>query len=223
MGNYDLLTSLLPLISQYETDKGAGKPSSVEDFSKWMQDQMIMRRQMTDKRLPLKSISGVPRGEELPVSLGKLIYYMYRYARFYTKKALKDNPLNSLDEFTFMITLLNIPAITKTELINKMVYDKTTGIELINRLIKQGLITEAENPADKRSKLIHVTEMGRAVLFSSFEELNKVSQIIPGKLDAEELMTLIHLLDKLDHHHLHIWDHHRDSDLGTILSSAKDK
>jgi DNA-binding MarR family transcriptional regulator len=120
-----------------------------------------------------------------------------------------------------MVTLLNMPAITKTELINKMVYDKTTGIELINRLIKQGLITEAENPADKRSKLIHVTESGRGVLFSSFEELNKVSQIIPGRLNADELMTLIHLLDKLDNHHLNIWDEHKDSDLDTILGAHK--
>jgi hypothetical protein len=65
--------------------------------------------------------------------------------------------------------------------------------------------------------------MGRGLLFSSFEDLGKVSNIIPGNLTAGELQTLIFLLDKLDHHHLHIWDNHKDADLDTILSSVEKK
>lgn len=219
MPNYDLLTNLLPLLSRFEQEKSGSEPGRIEDFATWMTDYLLMQQTHQDKRLPVTASEDLPRGEDKAVTLGKLVYYMYRYARFYTKKALKDSMLNSLDEFTFLVTLLNIPAITKTELINKMVYDKTTGIELINRMIKQGLIAEKENPADKRSKIIQITDLGRVTLFSSFEELGKVSRIIPGNLSAAELHTLITLLDKLDHHHLNIWDHHKDSDLDTIISS----
>ena len=220
MSDYSLLTSILPLLSQYEQENKSASPTTIEGFASWIHEEMILRKQYTDKRLPPEIISDMPRGEDLPVTLGKMVYYMYRYARFYTKKALKDSMLNSLDEFTFLVTLLHLPSITKTELINKMVYDKTSGIELINRLIKQGLVNEHENPADKRSKIIAITDAGRGVLFSSFEELGKVSRIIPGNLSGDELTTLIRLLDKLDHHHSNIWEHHRDSDLDKIISSA---
>jgi DNA-binding MarR family transcriptional regulator len=219
MADYDLLTSLLPLLSRYQQENSGAKGNSVEDFANWIHEWALSQKQYKDKRLPEETDPAVPRGENTEVTLGKLVYYMYRYARFYTKKALKNSVLNSLDEFTFLVTMLHTDAITKTELINKMVYDKTTGIELINRLVKQGLVAEAENPADKRSKLIKITDVGRMTLFASFEELGKVSRIIPGNLTAEELHTLIHLLDKLDHHHLHIWDQHKDSDLDTILAS----
>jgi len=223
MSNFDLLTKLIPLLEEFQEAKNGTESRSVEHFSDWLNQQVLMRTNFPDKRLPEAGETGLPRGEDKDATLGKMVYYMYRYARFYTKKALKDSPLNSLDEFTFLVTLLHTPVTTKTELIHKMVYDKTTGIELINRLIKQGLVTEEENPADKRSKLIHITDLGRGTLFSSFEELGKVSQIIPGNLTTEELHTLIHLLDKLDNHHIEIWDHHKDSGLDTILEGQRQK
>lgn len=218
MANYDLLASLIPLLSQFEKEKKGADSGSIELFAGWLHDRTIMDKKMKDKRLEESQDTGQPRGEDLRVTLGKLVYYMYRYAKFYTKKALKNHVLNSLDEFTFLVTLLNLPPLTKTELIAKMVYDKTSGMEIINRFIKSGLIAELDNPADKRSKLISITDAGRGVLFSSFEELGKVSQIIPGNLRPEELMMLITLLDKLDHHHLDIWNNMRDHDLDTILA-----
>lgn len=224
MTDYTLLSNLLPLIAEFEKERHGEvlAPANLEEFAAWLHQWALMQKQFKDKRIPENTPPELPRGEGQDVTLGKLVYYMYRYARFYTKKALKDSALNSLDEFTFLVTLLHIPTITKTELINKMVYDKTTGIELINRLIKQGLIAEAENPADKRSKLIHISDLGRITLFTSFEQLSKVSNIIPGNLSPEELHTLIHLLDKLDHHHLTIWDNHKDADLDTILKAGKE-
>jgi DNA-binding MarR family transcriptional regulator len=221
MDKYELLKSLLPFLNQYEQEKSKDKEVSVEDFAVWMNEHRLRQRTYADKRLPVETQPTMSRGEDQDVTLSKLVYYMYRYARFYSKKALKNNPLNSLDEFSFLVTLLHIPTITKTELIHKMIYDKTSGIELINRLIKQGMIMETENPADKRSKLIQISDLGRQTLFGSFEELTKVSRIIPGKLTSDEVHTLIHLLDKLDHHHLNIWAHHKESDLDTILRAGE--
>jgi len=96
-------------------------------------------------------------------------------------------------------------------------------MEIIKRFIKLGLVSESDNPADKRSKLIALTDMGRGLLYSSFEALSKVSNIIPGNLTASELQTLIYLLDKLDHHHLDIWEHHKDADLDTILGASSQR
>jgi DNA-binding MarR family transcriptional regulator len=221
MANYDLLTNLLPLLEEYEAQKSSAENADIESFAAWLNTRVAINKLVKDKRIPAASEDMANRGEDMPVTLGKLVYYMYRYARFYTKKALKDQALHSLDEFTFLVTMMHMPPISKTELINKMVYDKTSGMEIIKRLIRDGLLAETDNPDDKRSKLVTITDLGRGVLFSSFGELGKVSRIIPGNLTSDELYTLIHLLDKLDVHHLEIWNNERDSDLDTIIASTK--
>jgi DNA-binding MarR family transcriptional regulator len=216
--NVKLLTDLLPLLAAFQQGEDAPNADSVEAFAEWLHKQMVLKKEVNDKHLPQAIHPDRPRGEETPATLGKQVYYMYRYARFYTKKALKDSMLNSLDEFTFLATMTHVPPLTKTELINKMVYDKTSGVEIINRFIKHGLVNEIENPADKRSKLITITDDGRAVMMQSLANLQKVASIIPGNLNGDELMTLIHLLDKLDSHHLSIWTHHKEADLEEIVS-----
>ena len=69
---------------------------------------------------------------------------MYHYAKGYIKKALRDSYLQTSDEFSFLITLMTYDSITKGELITKHVMEKTSGSEVIRRLIKRGMIVEAQ-------------------------------------------------------------------------------
>lgn len=66
-----------------------------------------------------------------------LITFMFKYAKNYLKKALENSIINTPDEFSFLITMLANSSFTKTELINKLVTEKTSGIETIKRLIKK--------------------------------------------------------------------------------------
>jgi hypothetical protein len=52
---------------------------------------------------------------------------MYRYAKGYIKKALQESIIQTPDEFSFLITLMTFESLTKTELINKQVIEKTSG------------------------------------------------------------------------------------------------
>ena len=63
---------------------------------------------------------------------------MYRYARNYSKKALEKTPLQTIDEFTYLGVLMQSP-MTKTQLINRHVQEKTTGMAAFrNDLIIRG-------------------------------------------------------------------------------------
>ncbi len=136
-----------------------------------------------------------------------LLALMYRYAKSYIKKALKESPFRTADEFSYLITLMTYSSMTKTELINKQVMEKTSGTEVIRRLISRGFIIEFDDNGDKRSKRIKITEQGKKAIFDILPAMNTVSGIITGNLTGDEINTLAYILKKLDYFHNDIYTH----------------
>lgn len=152
-----------------------------------------------------------------------LISLMFRYAKNYIKKALKGSQINSADEFSFLITLLTYDSLSKQELINLQVMEKTSGIEIINRLIKKGFISQYDDEADKRSKRIILTSTGRVALVAILPQMNKVSKIVLGKLSMDEQHMLVYLLRKLDHFHNDIFLNEKNYELEDIITKIDEK
>jgi DNA-binding MarR family transcriptional regulator len=150
-------------------------------------------------------------------AISQLIVFMYRYAKQYIKKALKHTDIKTIDEFTYLSTLLAFNSLSKMELINKSMQEKTTGMETIKRLLKANLIAQSNNPNDQRSQLIHLTDQGKQVLFSAFGTMQTVLKIIPGNLTTNEKVQLAFLLKKLDVHHNHIFMNKRDVALEDLV------
>lgn len=146
-----------------------------------------------------------------------LIVMMFRYAKGYIKKALKNSRINTADEFSFMATLLTYHSMTKMELTHMQVMEKTSGNEIINRLIKLGFVEQSQDENDKRSVRIKLTDEGRAEILSVLPSMRVVSQIVVGNLTETEINTLGYMLRKLDHFHNDIYQTRRDSDLSQIL------
>lgn len=138
---------------------------------------------------------------KISTDISILVSLLFRYAKNYIKKALKGSKINTADEFSFLITLLTYDSLSKQELINIQVMEKTSGIEIINRLIKKGYICQFADETDKRSKRIRITDAGRKELFCILPQMNMVAKIIVGKLSKEEQQTLVYLLRKLDDYH----------------------
>lgn len=146
-----------------------------------------------------------------------LIVLMFRYAKSYIRKALKNSMIKSADEFSFLITLITYESLTKTELIHKQVMEKTSGTEIINRLLKLGLISQFNDDEDKRSVRIKITELGREQLFLTLPQMRLVSQIVTGNLTEEEKLTLAYMLRKLDSFHNDIYKSKKDLELTELL------
>jgi DNA-binding MarR family transcriptional regulator len=90
---------------------------------------------------------------------------------------------------------------TKTELIAKNIHEKSTGIQIINRLLKSGHIAEDINQKDKRSKKITITSKGIKALDEVMVRIREASRIVTGDLTEKEKSELIVLLQKLEHFH----------------------
>lgn len=147
-----------------------------------------------------------------------LVSLLFRYAKGYMKKALKGSRINSADEFSFLITLLTYDSLSKQELINLQVMEKTSGIEIINRLIKKGFISQLDDEVDKRSKRIMMTVSGRQELIAILPQMKVVSKIILGKLSQDEQQMLVYLLKKLDDFHNDIFLNEKNFELEDIIT-----
>jgi MarR family transcriptional regulator, lower aerobic nicotinate degradation pathway regulator len=160
-------------------------------------------------------------GENLNSVLGKMIGFMYRYAKFYTKKALEKSPFQTMDEFVFVIAVFQKEGITKMDLIKMNHLEKTTGMEIIKRLIKINMLEQYDHPDDKRSKALKVTETGKLAMFETFPIMQKVSNIIGGDLQEEEKKQLYLLLNKLNDFHLPIFEKEKESSIENIIRNRE--
>lgn len=146
-----------------------------------------------------------------------LIVLMFRYAKGYIKKALRDSAIKSADEFSFLMTLMTYDSLSKSELIHKQVMEKTSGTEIINRMIKMGLVESFNDEADKRSVRVKMTALGRIEIIKILPEMQKVSKIVTGNLNETEKSAMAYMLRKLEHYHNDIFTNKKDSELEELI------
>jgi DNA-binding MarR family transcriptional regulator len=90
---------------------------------------------------------------------------------------------------------------TKTKLIEINVHEKSTGIQIINRLSAGGFVKEVINSKDRRSRDISITDKGKEMLELHMDKVRKASTIVVGDLTSREKSQLIRLLQKLEAFH----------------------
>jgi DNA-binding MarR family transcriptional regulator len=98
--------------------------------------------------------------------------------------------------------------------------EKTSGSEVIRRLIKRGLIAETADHNDKRSIRVAITKSGRNEILRIIPLMSQVSDIVVGNLSNEEINTLSYLLKKLDYFHNDIYINKRGQPFSEILSGT---
>ena len=124
--------------------------------------------------------------------MAREISHLFRYMRGYFRKALRSNKsVITMDDYTYLVCLLRIPMMTKTELNNLNVMEKTSGTEVINRLLRRGLIEQHVNEEDHRSFYVSITEKGREEVVKLFPELKKIVTIFfSGSLYRRKLYCI---------------------------------
>ncbi|MGN7784792.1 MarR family winged helix-turn-helix transcriptional regulator [Niabella sp. 22666] len=159
----------------------------------------------------------IEEGKTYPDNIERVIaqhfLFLYRYIKFYAKTALADTTINTIEEFGILATAMQQHTIPKTELIRKNVIEKSSGIEIVKRLIKAGYLMQSDNPDDHRSQLMAITPKGREALFSAFQKMDLLGIIAAGNLDDSEKYQLAMLLKKLDQFH---FDNYNNKQLHTL-------
>lgn len=220
MKKSEILTTLINQFFSFDTEKGNHEEYSMDEFIGYLNAKSGV------KELKIRKISGENKEwsndeyRNTASDISILIVLMNRYAKWYIKKVLRDSLLQTSDEFSFLITLMTYNSLKKSELIAKQVMEKTSGSEIINRLIKKGMIAETSDQNDKRSIRVAITRSGREEILKILPLMSKVADIVVGNLNAEEVNTLSYLLKKLDYFHNEIYMNKRDQSLSDIFSKV---
>lgn len=151
------------------------------------------------------------------VHIAKNVSYLHRYSKFYIKKALKGSLLQTEDEYTYLAELFNEESMSKTEINNRNVIEKTSGNEILKRLLNAGLIGERQDEVDKRKVLAFITEKGKAELLKVFPELWKSASILSGILTPNERQLLLKTSEKLCNFHKDIFINNKDEQLDNLM------
>jgi len=220
MKKSEILTTLIDRFFSFDSEMGNQEEYSMEEFLGYLNEKSGR------EELTMREISGENRGwfkdeyRNTASDISILIVLMNHYAKWYIKKVLRDSLLQTPDEFSFLITLMTYDSLSKSELITKQVMEKTSGSEVIRRLIKRGLIVESADENDKRSVRVSITQSGREEILRILPIMSKVTKIVVGNLSAEEINTLSYLLKKLDYFHNDIYINKRGQSFSEILTGT---
>jgi len=218
MRKSEILTTLIDRFFSFDAEKGNHDDYSMDEFIGYLNSKSNV------KELEIRKIAGEENkwvkdeSRTTSIDISILLVMMYHYAKGYIKKALKESCLQTPDEFSFLITLMTYESMSKSELITKQVMEKTSGSEVIRRLINRGLIIESADTKDKRSIRVSITKTGREEIIKTLPLMGDVSQIVVGNLSSEEINTLSYLLKKLDYFHNDIYINKREHSLNEILN-----
>jgi DNA-binding MarR family transcriptional regulator len=213
----ELIIELIELLDHFDSEFDGGSDYSLRDFVGYLNaqvgtEQLSMRKIEGDKQ-PDVQLMRIDSNTDTSI----LITLMFRYAKGYAKKALLNSSIQTADEFAFLITLMTHESLTKTELINTQVMEKTSGVEVIKRLVSQGMIEECADDQDRRSVRVKITLLGRMEIIKVLPEMSKVSRVVVGNLTQPEINTLTYLLKKLDFYHNDIFLNKRNLGLDELL------
>ncbi|MDD3078250.1 MAG: MarR family transcriptional regulator [Paludibacter sp.] len=218
MKTKNILIELIERLNDYELEaQQTGTTVNMTDFLGYLNSRYV-HESVTSRELGGDFKNYEPEegnGQNTDISI--LIVLLFRYAKGYIKKALKDSMIKTADEFSFLITLLTFDSLSKTELIQKQVMEKTSGTEIINRLLKLGLLEQYQDEVDKRSIRVKISPSGRVELFKILPQMRTVSQIVAGNLTVNEKNMLAYMLRKLEHFHNDIYLNKKDNNLEELI------
>ena len=189
--NYSIVKQLLEHLEDFESlsqENGDATMEHFVDYLSYSVNKPETAVEVTDEEL-------------LNVSLAQHIAHLYRFAKGYTKIALEDSPLTTMDDFIYLGKVMELGHCTKTELIELNAHEKTSGMEIIKRLLKNGFLTQESDPDDGRSKRLTVTPEGKGEFLAALEAMKKSANLVGGPLATVEKLHLLHLLQKLHTFH----------------------
>jgi len=194
---YDLITDLISMVKIYEMENVEGG-QDVNTFAKWLN----VRLDISGSALIAEpEWRGKINGRSADSVINTSLVHLYRYAKLHAKAAIVNTAFSTPDEFIYLISLVSFGSMTKSALIKLNVHEKPVGMQIVNRLIANGLVQQELLDTDKRNRIIHITQKGTDALNESMERIRKASTNVTAPLSEGEKSDLIRLLTKLEDFH----------------------
>lgn len=198
----EVKNSYLPLIIEWENYLTISKKADITDFAFWLlaKGKVEEKNEEADLEVYFDKNSEAHHYAYKSSDAAFLVWRLSKFIRYYTKPVLLENELASQDDFAILAHIDYRKSCSKKEAIDANMIDSTTGIEIIKRLVNQGLVSEKINQDDKRQKLVSLTENGRQKLYNIFIGFSKIPDVM-AELNIEQRELLIQTLKNLDSYH----------------------
>lgn len=193
---YSLFRDLISLTEKFE-EEFSGDEINIHNFSIWLSKRVGTQ----DTENFDIDWEGRVNGRSAESIINTSLVHLYKYAKLYSKLAIADAPFSTIEEVIFLINLLHSGSMSKKQLIEMNILEKSTGIQIINRLLSAGFITETTDVRDRRSKQIEISTLGESVLAAHMDKIREASKTVVGNLTEREKLQLIQLLSKLEDFH----------------------
>jgi len=180
------MEKIIKVLEHWSAYEKTHPQSEFEDFCRY-----YLSRPEARKYKPPKSQGPTPPDANglfmMAVTRTTLAFFVYM------RIALKDSPMPSIDSLMICAALNNLGESRKTDIINHAMVEISTGVDIINRLIKKNFIHQRVDPDDKRSKLLTLSASGKKALFQCFARSNIAREILLTGLteDDKKLVTQI--------------------------------
>ena len=211
-----LLTELLDYIELFEQSFPNDEELSMKSF-------LIFVQSMQEGAEASSTSAIRPNmGQQREVSIARHLSLLHRYSKGYIKRALMASDLlQSEEEYSYLASLMSGKSQTKTELNALNAMEKTSGAEIIRRLVAKGLAEERPDERDRRSVLVTITPQGRAELMKVFPQLHTAALLLSAPLQEQQQATLDFLLHYLCKALSTLPPAKSDSDLAELLRTLR--
>lgn len=99
-------------------------------------------------------------------------------------------------QFAALTRVGDHPGIDQATLAGLIAYDRTTIAGVVDRLVTKGFLSREVSPADRRAKVLHMTEAGRAALNRLTPAVERAQTVMLSGLDDAEAADFLRLLKK---------------------------
>lgn len=182
---------IVQLIEEWSAFEELDTDHNVEAFCRY-----YLQKQRPKPKHPGKKGERIMNGAHLLKVMGRILSAYSLYFR----SAVNHIGAPPAESFYYLNSLLQLGEVRKSDLINYMFAETTTGMEVINRLIREKKITERTSPDDKRAKLITITDKGLKALDEYYKISGKVVEMTFKDINDDVIVDCYEMLKYCEQH-----------------------
>lgn len=149
-----------------------------------------------------KKKTNIPLGKGNDLNLAKQLGKANSLVKAYFKIALRQISEMELEWYYFLDAIAAAVEIRKNDIVSfRLLGEPTTGIDIINRMLKAGLIAERVDPDDKRARLVKLTPKGKHRHHQLSVLFDEIAAEVFRAMDTEVKIKMETALAKLTNEH----------------------
>lgn len=120
--------------------------------------------------------------------------------QYIVQKVKETNSEISYEMFQVLVVLWKKGDVNQQEIANAVQKGKASLTPLLDNLTKVNLVTRTEDPADRRNKIISLTDEGRLCQKMFEPMMNEFYRVFNGDIPVEKIQEITGLLLKMSQH-----------------------